>query len=221
MTADSPTPLATVAQFTSGPFGGLVSGFSAQAQSDLMLQATRACESACDRRLTPFTNITETLRAEAMDVEDALDAYVPLDPTSQLGFSRAQSLGSTLLVRHFWTREFPARYPEMWTGSISSITLYRSYSGAQSVVVSGVQFQPDTGHVRFQLGTFVPAGTTIQVTYSGGYSTVPADLVQACQYMAASMAVKQLDPVDGRSGHDPDALRSDALEMLVPYMRRG
>jgi len=218
--ADSPTPLATVANFSEGPFANLISGFTGQAPANLMLQATRACESACDRRLAPFTNIIETQRADAMDIEDAMDAYVPLDPTSQLGFSRAQSLGSTLLTRHFWVREFPARYPELWTGSVSTITLYRSYSGAQTVTVSGVQYEPDTGHVRFQLGTFVPPGTTIQVVYSGGYATVPADLVQACQFMAASMAVKQLDPVDGRSGHDPDALRADALEMLAPYTRR-
>ncbi|RCH70441.1 hypothetical protein DT019_02850 [Streptomyces sp. SDr-06] len=197
-----------------------MSGYSTTAQSNLMLQATRACESACDRRLAPFTGVVETQRADAMDIEDAMDAYVPLDPTSQLGFSRAQSLGSTLLTRHFWVREHPPRYPELWTGSISSISLFRSFSGQQSVSVSAIQYEPDTGHVRFALGTFVPPGTTIQVVYSGGYSTVPADLVQACQYMAASMAVKQLDPVDGRSGHDPDALRSDALEMLAPYTRR-
>lgn len=220
MPQDLVTPLASVAQFTEGPFANLVSGFSSPAQTNLMLQATRACESACDRRLAPFAGVTETQRAAAMDVEDAMDSYVPLDPTSQLGFSRAQSLGSTLLARHFWVREHPPRYPELWSGSIATIGLLRSYSGTQAVGISTLQYETDTGHVRFQLGTFVPPGTTIVVTYSGGYSTVPADLVQACQYMAASMAVKQLDPVDGRSGHDPDALRSDALEMLAPYTRR-
>ncbi|MEV5944415.1 hypothetical protein [Streptomyces sp. NPDC051994] len=220
MPVDSPTPLASVASFTEGPFANLVSGFTIPAQTNLMLQATRACESACDRRLAPFTNIVETQRASSLDVEDTLDAYVPLDATSQLGFSRAQSLGSSLLVRHCWVREHPPRYPELWTGSIASISLFRSFSGQQAVAMSTLQYEADTGHVRFQLGTFVPPGTTIQVIYSGGYSAVPADLVQACQYMAASMAVKQLDPVDGRSGHDPDALRSDALEMLAPYTRR-
>lgn len=220
MPQDVMVPLASVAQFTEGPFANLVSGYSAPAVTNLMLQATRSCESACDRRLAPFTGVRETQRADAMDIEDAMDAYVPLDPTSQLGFSRAQSLGSTLLTRHFWVREHPPRYPELWTGSIVSISLLRSYSGTQTVDVSTVQYETDTGHVRFQLGTFVPPGTTIVATYSGGYATVPADLVQACQYMAASMAVKQLDPVDGRSGHDPDALRSDALEMLAPYTRR-
>jgi hypothetical protein len=83
-----------------------------------------------------------------------------------------------------------------------------------------MQFEPDTGHLRFQLGTFVPQGTTIAIMYSGGYFTIPADLVEAGRFMAASIAVKQLDPVDGRSGHDPDALRAEAMEMLAPYVRR-
>src|SRR5690242_17717553 len=155
MPQDLVTPLASVAQFTEGPFANLVSGFSGPAQANLMLQATRACESACDRRLAVFSGVTETQRADAMDVEDAMDAYVPLDPTSQLGFSRAQSLGSTLLTRHFWVREHPPRYPELWTGSIASISLLRAYSGTQTVSVSTIQYETDTGHVRFQLGTFV------------------------------------------------------------------
>ena len=220
MAADSPTPLATVAQFQEGPFANLVDKFSNLAITNIMLTATRNCESACDRRLAPFTGVTESQRAEALDIEDALDAYIPLDPTSQLGFSRAQSLGSTLLVRHFWTREYPPRYPELWTGSISAISLLRSYSGSQIVDTSTIQYETDTGHARFQLGTFVPPGTTIKVTYSGGYQTTPADLVEACRFMAASIVVKQLDPVDGRSGHDPDALRAEAIGMLGPYARR-
>lgn len=219
MAGDTPAPLATVAQFQEGPFNNLTSGFSVTAQSDLMLQATRACETACDRRLAPFAGVTESQRAEGLDIEDALDAYVPLDPTSQLGFSRAQSLGSTLLTRQFWVREFPSRYPEMWTGAISAITLYRSFSGSATVSTSTIQYEPETGHVRFQLGTFVPPGTTIRVTYSGGYSTIPADLVEACKFMAASIAVKELDPVDGHTQHDPGALRAEAMEMLGPYVR--
>lgn len=220
MAADTLIPLATPAQFQEGPFANLVSDFSVTALNTIMLTATRNCESACDRRLAPFTNIVESQRGDALDVEDALDAYIPLDPTSQLGFSRAQSLGSTLLVRHLWVREYPPRYPELWTGSISGITLLRSYSGSQIVDTSTVQYETDTGHVRFQLGTFVPPGTTIKVTYSGGYQTVPADLVEACRFMAASIVVKQLDPVNGRSGHDPDALRTEAISMLGPYARR-
>lgn len=220
MAADLLTPLATVAQFEEGPLANLVSGFSTVAKQNLMMNATRSCESACDRRLAPFVGIVETQRADMLDVEDTVDAYMPLDPTAQLGFSRSQSLGSTLLVRHFWVREYPPRYPDLWTGAVTAISLYMSYSGQEAVSMSGVQYEPDTGHCRFALGTYVPPGTTIQVTYSGGYSVVPGDLVEACKFMAAGSVVKQLDPVDGRSGHDPDALRNEAMEMLAGYVRR-
>jgi len=220
MTVDAPIPLATTADFNEGPFANLTQGFDARAHSRLMLSATRSCESACDRRLAPFTGLVETQRADAMDIEDALDAYIPLDPTSQLGFSRAQSLGSTLLTRHFWVREYPPRYPEYWAGQITSLVLLRSFSGTQTVQVPTLQYEPDTGHVRFQLGTFVPPGTTIQTVYSGGYSTVPADLMEACRFMAASIAVKQLDPDSRESGHDPNVLRAEAMEMLAPYVRK-
>lgn len=217
---DSPIPLATVGDFNETPFEDLAAGFDARALNRLMLTATRRCESACDRRLAPFTGLVETQRADALDIEDALDAYVPLDPTSQLGFSRAQSLGSTLLVRHFWVREFPPRYPELWQGAMTDLHAFRSFSGDQQIQISTVQFEPDTGHCRFQLGTFIPPGTTLRFTYSGGYATVPADLVEACRFMAASIAVKWLDPESRTSGHDPATLLAEATEMLAPYVRR-
>lgn len=219
MAVDSVVPLASAAQMQEGAFNDLVRGYSTAALTSVMVEATRLCESACDRRLAPFT-VTETQRAESLDVEDAMDAYVPLDPTSQLGFSRAQSLGSTLLARHFWVREYPPRMQEYWTGAISSIALLRSYSGTQSVNISNIQYEADSGHCRFALGTFVPPGTTVVVTYSGGYTTVPGDLVRACKYFSSSIILKELDPAQGQHGHDPDALRLDALECLAPYARR-
>ncbi len=219
MAADSATPLCTWAQFTSGAFADLARRYTdPNAQTQLLLESTRMCESECDRRFAPFTNMVETQRADALDVEDALDAYVPLDPTSQLGFSRAQSLGSTLLVRHFWVREAPPRYPEMWTGSISQISLLRSFSGTQDVVTSTIQYEPDTGHVRFQLGTFVPPGTTIKCIYSGGYTTIPADLARAGKLMTASLVVRELQP--GSQQHDPELLRDEAVALLAPYVRK-
>lgn len=217
MATDPVTPLATVDEMREGPYRDLISGYSSAALTNLMARATRMCESICDRRLSPFTGLVETQRAMALDVEDALDAYVPLDPTSQLGQSRAMSLGSTLLVRHFWVRNNPPLYQEFWAGSITAVNLYRSFSGQQVVAASTIQYEPDTGHVRFQLGTFVPPGTTIQVVYSGGYSTVPADLVEACKTMAAWIAVREIGP--NATGHDPDLLHTDAEMMLDPYMR--
>lgn len=219
MPTDAPATLCSIEQFLEGAFADLARDYSSAALANTLIEATRACESSTDRRLVPFT-ITETQRADGLDVEDALDAYVPLDPTSQLGFSRAQSLGSTLLVRHFWVREVPHRYPELWTGSINTISLLRSFSGTQSVAINTLQYETDTGHVRFQLGTFVPPATTIVVNYSGGYSTVPADLVRACKFMAASFILKELDPAQAMHGHDPDALRLDALEILASYTRK-
>lgn len=215
--ADNVTPLASAAQLLQGRFADLVRDFDPAALDEIMIEATRLCEDHVDRRLAPFTGLIETQRADALDVEDALDAYVPLDPTSQLGFSRAQSLGSTLLTRHFWVREYPPRYPDFWTGSISGIELLRSFSGIQTVDVSQVQYEQDTGHVRFQLGTFVPPGTTIVATYSGGYSTIPASLVRACKLMAASLAATELDPM--QPGHDPGALRADAEDALERFVR--
>jgi hypothetical protein len=219
MPTDAPTTLCSVESFLEGAFADLARGYSTTAINNIIIEATRACESSTDRRLVPFT-ITETQRADGLDVEDALDAYVPLDPTSQLGFSRAQSLGSTLLVRHFWVSEVPTRYPELWTGAINSIQLLRSFSGTQAVDIGTLQYEPDTGHVRFQLGSFVPPGTTIVVNYSGGYSTIPADLARACKFFAASLILKELDPAQAVHGHDPDALRLDAMELLASYTRK-
>lgn len=217
MAADTVTPLASAAQMLQGRFADLCRDVDPAELDQIMIEATRECEDHVDRRLAPFAALVETQRADALDVEDALDAYVPLDPTSQLGFSRAQSLGSTLLTRHFWVREYPPRYPDMWTGAISGIELLRSFSGIQTVDISQIQYEADTGHVRFQLGTFVPPGTTIVATYSGGYSTVPASLVRACKLMAASLVATELDPV--QSGHDPGALRGDAEDALGRFVR--
>jgi hypothetical protein len=216
---DGGTPLITWPQFTQGAFADLARGYiDPTAQAEILLEATRMCENYTDRRLAPFTGLVETCRADALDVEDALDAYVPLDPTSQLGFSRAASLGSTLLVRHYWVRSWPPRLPEYWTGSLQSVSLLRSFSGAQVVDPSTLQYEPDTGHVRFQLGTFVPPGTTVVSTYSGGYATTPADLARACKYMAASIVASELDPMIDQ-GHDPDVLASKAEVILEMYER--
>ena len=220
MVADNPTPLCTAAIMQSGAFADLVRDFSGPTLDHLMMRATRMCESAVDRRLAPFTNITETQRAQMLDVDDITEIPGPMEPSAQLGFSRAQSLGTSQLVRHFWLREYPPRYPEMWSGSITSINLLRSYSGTQAVVPNTTQYEPDTGHCRFQLGTYVPTGTTIVVVYSGGYNTIPLDLEQACEFMAAALVLKQLDPAQASHGHDPDALRLDAMEILTAYTRR-
>lgn len=222
MPADAPTPLATFADLSSGPFADLVSGYSTpDAQNQLMIEATRACESACDRRLAPFT-VTETHRATGMDPDEYTDAAnLPMDIHGTIGWSYAMALGASTLVRHVWLNEFACRFPEFWSYSNIAVTIIRSYGGSQNMAVSQlVGPEPDSGHLWFQLGTFLPIGSLIRVTYSGGYTTVPADLVRACKYMAASIVVRELDPAQA-GGHDPDLLYNNACKALKPYMRSG
>jgi hypothetical protein len=66
---------------------------------------------------------------------------------------------------------------------------------------------------------FLPVGSIIEVTYDGGYQTVPADLKRACIYMAGGIVARELDPL-GQSGHSPDILEAQAISWLAPY-RRG
>ncbi|HMH94150.1 MAG TPA: hypothetical protein VK586_24100 [Streptosporangiaceae bacterium] len=218
--ADSPVPIVSAATFQAGPYGDLVKGYSAQALSDLLSEATRECESETGRRLVPFTSVPETHRAEGMDPDEYTDsANIPMDIQGTLGRSYAQALGVTTLVRHCWLNEFAVRYPELWSYSSISIQVVRSYGGNQNLSTSQWQgAENDSGHVWFQLGQFIPIGSLIRVVYSGGYTVaIPADLVRAGKFMAAYLAVRDLNPA--ATDHDPDLLHTDALMALANYMR--
>jgi hypothetical protein len=218
--ADSPTPLCTAAQFTEGPFGDLASAYSPTALTDVLIEATRMCESETSRRLAPFT-VTETHRASVIDPDEYSDsANIPMDIQSTLGASYAQAIGASSLVRHVWVDECAVRYPDMWAYSNVGVTIIRSYGGTQGLNVGQILNgpEPDTGHLWFQLGLFMPIGSRIQVTYSGGYTVaVPADLVRACKFMAAYLIVRELNPA--ASDHNPEELHVDALMRLAPYTR--
>ena len=218
--ADSPVPLCSPAQFQEGGFGDLVRDYSPQALNDLLLESTRACEDLAERRLAPFT-VTEMARADGIDPDEYTDsANLPMDIRSTLGASYAQALGASSLVRHAWVSEFAPRYQDLWSYSNVSVTIVRSYGGTQNVtpaqILSGPE--PDTGHLWFQLGMFLPVGSRVQVAYSGGYTVaIPASLVRACKFMTAYLAIRELNP--GATDHDPDLLHSDALMWLTPFMR--
>lgn len=219
MATDAPVPLATTALMVEGPFSSLVSGYSAPALTNLMAKATRACETEVHRRLAPFS-ITETHRAEGIDPDEYTDAAnLPMDLQGTLGRSYAYALGASSLVRHCWLNEYATLYPEFWSYSNISVTIFRSYGGSQNVNSATQIIGPevDSGHMWFQLGMFIPVGSLFRVGYSGGYTTVPMDLVEACMYMAASIAVTELDPQD--SEHDPEQLHTKALMRLSPYLR--
>lgn len=192
--------------------------------SRIMNAATRACETACNTRFAPFTGLVESVRMQDVDVEDLIPASMPMPMQAQMGLDYARALTTSPLVRGFEVRVHPRQYPDLWLNgtsgngaqNITQIAINWNVQPAPFIVpANGIQFFPDTGVGVFVLGTFVPPGSMATITYSGGYSTVPDDLKQACLDMAASMIARMLDPNDGL--HDPDVLRREALMKLEDY----
>lgn len=221
MPADSPTPLATAADMQAGQFADLVRDYSADALDQLMIEATRQCEGICGHRLAPFTAIPETHRAEGIDPDEYTDAAaLPMDIQGALGRSYANALGAGDQVRHVWLNEFATRYPELWSYSDLQVTILRSYGGSQTVTAASiVGAEPDSGHVWFSLGTFLPVASLIRVTYSGGYTTVPADLGRACKLLVAVAVLGEIDPAGTQYGHDRGVLQAQAEAILCNYER--
>jgi hypothetical protein len=220
---DTGTPLCTYAQFTTGPFQDLVSDtglWTEDVVNEFLLEATRQCEDEIDRRLTAFT-VTETHRAEGIDPDEygGTGAGIPMSIQDTLGSSYAQALGAIDMVRHVWLDEKAPKYPDMWQYSDFSCQIIRSYGGTQDVPLTQILNgpEPDTGHVWFQLGLFLPVGSRIAITYTAGYNPVPASLVRACKFMCAENIVRELDP--DATGHNPDQLHTNALLVLSNWMR--
>jgi hypothetical protein len=217
--ADSPVPLATSADMQSGQFADLVRDYSITDLDQLMVEATRVCEGVAGRRLAPFTGLPETHRATGIDPDEYTDAAnVPLDLQGTLGLSYSNALGAGDQVRHCWLNEFAPRYAEMWTYTNVQVTLLRSYGGSQTVgSTTLIGAEPDSGHIWFSLGTFLPIGSLIRVQYDGGYTTVPADLGRACKLQTAVLVLGEIDPAGTQFGHDPGALGKQAEDILCRY----
>jgi hypothetical protein len=221
--SDPVLPLCSAAQFLEGGYADLAEGYATTPLADILVEATRLVEEECSRRLAPFT-ITETHMGLGINPDEyAENAGFPTDIQGTLGMSYASALGGITLVSHVWLDETPARYPDMWAYSDVSVQIIRSYGGSQVLSPGQILSGPDnTGHIRFTLGTFVPLGSGIVVTYSGGYvNAVPASLVRATKYMAAALILRELDPDGERSGggHDPDVLQTDAMLIMDAWQR--
>lgn len=220
--ADTVTPLCTADQFNEGPYQDLASQYTTEALNDIMIEATRACEDEVHRRLAPFTGLQETHRADSTDADEYADAAgLPMPIQGTLGWSFATSIGATNLVRHMWVEQYPgSKYADLWAYSDVTVEVILSYGGTpQTLSAAQILDGPDDqGHIWFQLGQFIPLGSRLRVTYSGGYQTVPAGLVRACRFMAAYFCVRDLDP-DATTQHDPDQLHADALIRLAPFVQ--
>ncbi|MFD9564347.1 hypothetical protein [Streptomyces sp. NPDC059994] len=221
MPADSPVPLATAADMQTGQFADLVRDYSISALDDLMIEATRLAEGMCGRRLAPFTGVPESHRAQGIDPDEYTDAAsMPMDLQGTLGRSYSNALGAGDQVRHVWLNEYAPRYPEMWTYTGLQVTILRSYGGTQTVAsTSLIGAEADSGHIWFSLGTFLPVGSLVRVTYGGGYATVPADLGRGCKLLAASLVLGEIDPAGTQFGHDRGVLAGQAETILSNYQR--
>ena len=214
------TPLASSTDFNNSPFNNMARSM-VQAELDrTMLAASRAAEGLCrGARLMPFTT-TETTRLQDTDVEESVSSGMPLPAQSQMGLDYATALSMPVMVRHFWVRHYPRTYAEMWTGVLTAVSISWPYQTAPFVVpITSIAFDADTGHARFNLGTFSPPGSTAIITYTGGYTTTPDDLRQAVLLLAAAMLTRELDPNEQSS--DPEVLRNEANDLLVAYGGTG
>ena len=219
--SDTVTPLCPASVFSEGPFADLVAGYSSSALADLLAEATRKCESLAGRRLAAFTNVTEFIYADGINPDEyAGPAGLPVSIQGTVGISEARSLNVANLVRRAWVSQYPPQFPDLWApGGTVSVTVIRSIGGTSGVQSGQILEGPDDkGHILFQLGTFIPVGSMLQITYGGGYTpVVPADLARACKYIAAGIAVTELNPDD--SEHDPDRLFALGEKWLLGYAR--
>lgn len=211
------TSLASPIDWANSAYNNISNNITATELQRLLNVATRRCESECDgNRLAPFTGLVESERMQDGDVEDLVPGGIILPPLAQMAYDYTKALGISSLVRHFSVRCYPRVFPDMWTGAVAGINLYWPIQQSPMVVPpAAIHFEPETGLGYYTLGTFVPPGSTAEITYSGGYSTVPDDLKQACLDMTAHYLIRMLDPQD--VVHDPQTLLDLALEALVPY----
>lgn len=191
-------------------------------QNNLLLRATRAIENKCDRRLVPFTT-TERQRAIGVDQGILAGSDMPLDLSGALGRSQALAFSSTAMVRDIWLEQWAPKFPDYWAytnwDSSATIQLVRAYGDTELVPPSSIEGpEPSDGHIRFRLGTFIPVGTTVRITYSGGYQTIPEDLVLACGFQCAKFALLGAEP-ETRKDMSLNELDAELLGLIAPFIR--
>ena len=221
MAGDTTTPLCSWAQFTAGAFADLARAVTDPTDpTDLLMESTRLCEGAAGgRRLAPFVGLTETHRLAGLDPDEYSDAAnLPLDLQGTVGRSYAAALSASTLVRHTWLDQFAPHYPNLWAYSNITVHITRSYGGSQDLAPGQYTGPaPDSGHVWFRLGLFIPIGSYAEITYSGGYQTTPADLRRAAKNMLASLILRELIPEP--QGRDPELLLHQAESICARYGR--
>lgn len=226
---DTVTPLATVDDFTAfGSNAELVQNetrWSPTTLKALMIRATASIESRCQRRLAPFTAKVESHEAHGISPDEYAgnQGGMPLDITGALGWSQAAALGVSDMVRKFWLDENPPMYQDLWSYNLVSLELLRTFGDTQDFIAAdfttlqGPEF--DTGMTRMQIGTYCPIGTTIRITYGGGYTVaIPDDLNMACIFQAMKLVLLGNEPYS-REGTSMDGLDRELVMLLGPYAK--
>lgn len=213
-------PIVSPTDFNDGAFAYMTRGVSAPHLLNVLTRASRSVESRCQRRFSPFVNLTESSTAAGVSMFGVgMDADLPLPMIGSLGMSKGRALGVTNLVQDMWLTEYAPSWPELWSYSNVSVTLQRTWGDRQTLIQSQlVGPELDTGHLRFPIGTLCPVGTTIVATYSGGYTTIPDDIQQAVAYTAAKTLIVEIEP-QNRPGMDTNDLDMQIVELLCPYAR--
>lgn len=219
-------PLATVEDMREGPYKFVLTGAGETYAARTMVRASRSVESRCGRRLAPFVGASQSLIADGVAGDDMAFGGLPISMAATLGVSRAQALGNTGgMVRDFWIDDHPPLYTELWTYSDVSARIYPSIGGAgQDIAAGGVNTgvvgpMKDTGHIRLPYGSFCPAGSVVEVTYSGGYTLgIPEDLTQAAMMAAARLFLLEISP-EGRGQMTTAELEAAIVDLLAPWAK--
>ena len=217
-----PVSLASVADFQRR-YPELIVDLEPSLIADILAEATAHLEDLTSRRLAPFTGHIYEDRIFGIDpMEYGNNADMPLDIYGSLGLSQAMALGASTLVRHFWLDQFAPAYPELWTYTIQSMTLYRTYGDYQPIdFLNGGVRGPSAvdGHVWFRLGTFAPEGSRIKVVYDGGYTNgIPPSLRRACLYQAAKFVILEFEPQTRRE-LNLDEIENQINKLIGPWIR--
>lgn len=235
MATDRVTPLATVQSLERSTLKHVFAALAPDELRDVLIRATRACENACGgRRLAPFTGLVETHRAGGVDPAMAASAVDMGDVGSVTSSSYARVTGGGQQVRKVWLDQRAPCFPDLWTYSDVTVRIIRPEGSTRDLAAVDLLDGPDpeTGAVWFRSGTYLPVGALVKVTYSGGYTTVPGDLAQACRYMAAADVIDEDDYPGGgpRStsrastesvGHSDAGFVARAWALLIPYGAGG
>lgn len=218
-----PVTLASVADFQRR-YPELVVDLEPTLLADILVEATTHLEDRTGRRLAPFTGHIYEDRLFGIDPAEygSNASDLPVDIFGSLGMSQATALGASQLVRHFWLDQFAPVYPELWSYTIESMVLYRTYGDYQPIDFAhgGIRGPSITdGHVWLRLGTFAPEGTRVKVVYSGGYTKgTPPSLRRACLFQAAKFVILEFEPQIRRE-MNLEEMQNQIDNLLSPWIR--